>query len=83
VRIQKARRYRMAHFLVTTGWKEKLIHQKEVKATHKLETIEGEMSQDKERKGESKGHSLPREYKGRDCQNVENKKVGKCRALTS
>jgi hypothetical protein len=62
----ESRRYRRTHYLVTTGWKEKLIHQKEVKATYKLESIEGEMSQDKEIKSERKGHSHPREYKGKD-----------------
>jgi hypothetical protein len=48
--MQKARRYRRTYFLVITGLREKLVHQKEEKGTHKLESMEGEMTQDKGRK---------------------------------
>jgi hypothetical protein len=65
VRIQKAR-YRRTHFLVITGRKENLVHQKEVKGTHELESIKGATNQDRERKRKREGHSLPGEYKGRD-----------------
>jgi hypothetical protein len=44
IRIQKAIRCRRTYSLVITGRKEKLVHQKEVKGTHKLESIGGETS---------------------------------------